>query len=84
MPQGIPERIWCLESSPVTILGLVNILETTGILAFIVQNSVILSITWLTNEAWFHLSGYVNFFNSGYWANRNPLIKLICTYPHRE
>ncbi|KAJ4426822.1 hypothetical protein ANN_26621, partial [Periplaneta americana] len=26
---------------------------------FIVQNPAILSITWFTDEAWFHLSGYV-------------------------
>lgn len=32
----------------------------------------ILSITWFTDEAWFHLSGYVNTQNSRYWAAVNP------------
>ncbi|KAJ4449805.1 hypothetical protein ANN_01211 [Periplaneta americana] len=55
-----------------TILGLVNKLETTGSLTFIVQNPAILSIIWFTDEAWFHLSGYVNSQNSRHWAIENP------------
>ena len=41
-------------------------------LRFIVQNPAILSITWFTDEAWFHLSGYVNSQNSRHWAIETP------------
>jgi hypothetical protein len=39
---------------------------------FIVRNPGILSITWFTEEAWFHLCGYVNSQNTRIWAAQNP------------
>jgi hypothetical protein len=32
----------------------------------------ILDITWFTNEAWFHLSGYIYSQNTRVWAEENP------------
>ena len=32
----------------------------------------ILKVTWFTDEAWFHLSGYVNSQNTRVWASENP------------
>ncbi|KAJ4437880.1 hypothetical protein ANN_13819 [Periplaneta americana] len=39
---------------------------------FIVKNPAMLFIAWFTDEAWFHLSGYVNSQNSRHWAIENP------------
>ena len=32
----------------------------------------ILKVTWFTDEAWFHVSGYVNSQNTRVWASENP------------
>jgi hypothetical protein len=32
----------------------------------------IFDITWITDEAWFHLSGYINSQNTRVWAEENP------------
>jgi hypothetical protein len=32
----------------------------------------ILDITWFTDEAWFHLSGYINSQNTRVWAEETP------------
>lgn len=42
--------------------------------ALLIATPDILSITWFTDEAWFHLSGYINTQNSRYWAAENPNI----------
>ncbi|PNF32022.1 hypothetical protein B7P43_G06549 [Cryptotermes secundus] len=39
---------------------------------FVHDNPRILDITWFSDEAWFHLSGYVNAQNSRIWASENP------------
>ncbi|PNF41083.1 hypothetical protein B7P43_G06225 [Cryptotermes secundus] len=39
---------------------------------FVHDNPRILDITWFSDEAWFHLSGYVNAQNSGIWVSENP------------
>ena len=39
---------------------------------FINQNPGILDLTWFTDEAWFHLSGYINSQNTRIWAEKNP------------
>ena len=36
------------------------------------ENPGILDYTWFLDEAWFHLSGYVNSQNSRIWASENP------------
>ena len=36
------------------------------------ENPDILDYTWFSDEAWFHLSGYVNSQNSRIWASDNP------------
>jgi len=36
------------------------------------KNPGILDYTWFLDEAWFHLSGYVNSQNSRIWASENP------------
>ena len=36
------------------------------------ENPGILDYTWFSDEAWFHLSGYVNSQNSRIWASENP------------
>jgi hypothetical protein len=41
--------------------------------SFIQTNTVdILDITFFADEAWFHLSGYVNTQNSRLWSSENP------------
>ena len=39
---------------------------------FITQNPGILEVTFLTDEAWFHLNGYVNSQNTRIWAAESP------------
>jgi hypothetical protein len=39
---------------------------------FIDENPVILDYTWFSDEAWFHLSGYVNSQNTRLWGSENP------------
>jgi hypothetical protein len=39
---------------------------------FIDDNPGILDYTWFSDEAWFHLSGYVNSQNTHLWSSRNP------------
>ncbi|PNF39169.1 hypothetical protein B7P43_G01315, partial [Cryptotermes secundus] len=39
---------------------------------FVHDNPRILDITWFSDEAWFHLSGYVNAQNSRIWASESP------------
>jgi hypothetical protein len=39
---------------------------------FIDENPVILDYTWFSDEAWFHLSGYVNAQNTHLWGSENP------------
>ena len=39
---------------------------------FLTQNPGILDVTFFTDEAWFHLSGYVNSQNTRIWAAENP------------
>jgi hypothetical protein len=39
---------------------------------FIDENPGILDYTWFSNEAWFHLSGYVNSQNTRLWGTENP------------
>ena len=39
---------------------------------FLQDNPTILNYTWFTDEAWFHLSGYINNQNSRVWASKNP------------
>jgi len=39
---------------------------------FLTQNPGILDVTFLTDEAWFHLSGYINSQNTCIWAAENP------------
>jgi len=39
---------------------------------FLTQNPGILDVTFFTDEAWFHLSGYVNSQNTCIWAAENP------------
>ena len=39
---------------------------------FLTQNPGILDVTFFTDEAWFHLSGYVNSLNTRTWAAENP------------
>jgi hypothetical protein len=36
------------------------------------RNPGILTMTWFIDEAWFHLSGYVNSQNTRIWASENP------------
>ena len=36
------------------------------------ENPGILDYTWFSDEAWFHLSGYVNSQNSRIWTSENP------------
>jgi hypothetical protein len=36
------------------------------------ENAGILDYTWFSDEAWFHLSGYVNFQNTRLWGSENP------------
>jgi hypothetical protein len=36
------------------------------------KNPGILDYTWFSDEAWFHLSGYVNSESSRIWASENP------------
>jgi hypothetical protein len=40
--------------------------------AFLNEHPGILDFVWLTDEAWFHLSGYVNSQNTRVWAAENP------------
>jgi hypothetical protein len=37
-----------------------------------IENDEILDITFFTDEAWFHLSGYINSQNTRVWALENP------------
>jgi hypothetical protein len=39
---------------------------------FIEENPGILDYTWFSDEAWFHLSGYVNSQNTHLWGSENP------------
>jgi len=39
---------------------------------FLTQNPGILDVTFFTDEAWFHLSGYVNSQNTHIWAAAIP------------
>jgi hypothetical protein len=39
---------------------------------FIEENPGILDYTWFSDEAWFHLSGYVNSQNTRLWGSENP------------
>jgi hypothetical protein len=39
---------------------------------FIEENQGILDYTWFSDEAWFHLSGYVNSQNTRLWGSENP------------
>jgi hypothetical protein len=39
---------------------------------FIDENPGILDYTWFSDEAWFHLSGYVNSQNTRLWGSENP------------
>jgi hypothetical protein len=39
---------------------------------FFEENPGILDYTWFSDEAWFHLSGYVNSQNTRLWASENP------------
>ena len=39
---------------------------------FLNQNPGILDLTWFTDEAWFHLSEYINSQNTRIWAETNP------------
>jgi hypothetical protein len=39
---------------------------------FIDENPGILDYTWFSDEAWFHLSGYVNSQNTRLWGSKNP------------
>jgi hypothetical protein len=39
---------------------------------FIDENPGILDYTWFSDEAWFHLSGYVNSQNTSLWGSENP------------
>jgi hypothetical protein len=39
---------------------------------FIDENPEILDYTWFSDEAWFHLSGYVNSQNTRLWGTENP------------
>jgi hypothetical protein len=39
---------------------------------FIDENPGILDYTWFSDEAWFHLSGYVNYQNTRLWGSENP------------
>jgi hypothetical protein len=39
---------------------------------FIDENPGILDYTWFGDEAWFHLSGYVNSQNKRLWGSENP------------
>jgi hypothetical protein len=41
-------------------------------LRLVERNPEILTMTWFTDEAWFHLSGYVNSQNMRIWASENP------------
>ena len=43
---------------------------------FVEINPDILKVTWFTNEAWFHVSGYVNSQNTRVWASENPRVFL--------
>lgn len=36
------------------------------------QRQVVINNLWMTDEAWFHLSGYVNAQNTRTWASENP------------
>jgi hypothetical protein len=40
--------------------------------AFLNEHLGILDFVWFTDEAWFHLSGYVNSRNTQVWAAENP------------
>ena len=42
---------------------------------FINQNPGILDLTWFTDEAWFHPSGYINSQNTRIWEETNPHIQ---------
>lgn len=37
-----------------------------------INNNDILNLTWFTDEAWFHLDGYLNSQNMRTWATDNP------------
>jgi hypothetical protein len=39
---------------------------------FIDENLRILNYTWFSDEAWFHLSGYVNSQNTHLWGSESP------------
>jgi hypothetical protein len=39
---------------------------------FIDENLGILDYTWFSDEAWFHLSSYVNFQKTHLWGSENP------------
>jgi hypothetical protein len=39
---------------------------------FIDENPGILDYTWFSDEAWFHLSGYVNSQKTRLWGSENP------------
>jgi hypothetical protein len=39
---------------------------------FIDENTGILDYTWFSDEAWFHLSGYVNSQKTHLWVSENP------------
>jgi hypothetical protein len=39
---------------------------------FIDENPGILDYTWLSDKAWFHLSGYVNSKNTRLWGSEKP------------
>jgi hypothetical protein len=40
----------------------------------VVEGEVNPQLTFFSDEAWFHLQGYINTQNNRYWSSRNPLL----------
>lgn len=56
-----------------TVVKELKVTEKTGIRSTIPRvHDGILNIAWFTDEAWFHLLGYVNSQNMQIWGSNNP------------
>jgi hypothetical protein len=53
-------------------IQLAGFISAVGLYSLVVEGEIDLQLAFFSDEAWFHLQGYVNTQNNRYWSSQYP------------